>query len=201
MSHTVRKNCHWELFWFRRIEYKTSHSTFLRSIAILSYLPCYVCVYVCVCVCVCSTYKIIYVLCCHLYRVTDDVGHFYRTLFMRQYEQFQLYGPQSPQKHKSRYLAGFKSRSANKYVLNVLNVRVLDTLRMERPFFTWNIPTRRNAPSITWATFVHCQLWFTSHRWNGSLTASSSNQSTAISGCKYKKEKHASHRWYDNTNC
>jgi hypothetical protein len=60
-------------------------------------------------------------------------------------------------------------------------------------FFTLNIPTRRNAPSITWATFVHCQLWFTSHRWSGSLTASSSNQSTAISGCKYKKKKSTHH--------
>jgi len=50
-------------------------------------------------------------------------------------KQFQLYGPQLPQKHMSRYLADFKSRSANKYVLNVLSFRVLNTLRTERLFY------------------------------------------------------------------
>jgi len=88
-----------------------------------------------------------YVFCCNIYRDTDDIGYFHSLLFMCQYKHFQLNGPQLPQENMSN-LADFKSRSANKYVLNVLSVRVLDKLRMVR-LFTWNIPTRRNAPSIT----------------------------------------------------
>ena len=112
-----------------------------------------VCVCVCVCVCVYIyiyiIYKIIrYVFCCRRNRVTDIIGHFHSLLFMCQYKHLQLNGPQLPQENMSNYLADFKSRSANKYVLKVLSARVLDKLRTVR-LFTWNIPTRRNAPSIT----------------------------------------------------